>query len=74
MLRALATEADVTLASLVHDAAEAAEAGRLAPFTTETIVAPVPHFQNRLRALARSRIVAAADQRTAVLAGAAARL
>jgi sugar transferase (PEP-CTERM/EpsH1 system associated) len=52
MLRALATEADVTLASLVHDAAEAAEAGRLAPFATETIVAPVPHFQNRLRALA----------------------
>ena len=52
MLRALAAEADVTLASLVHDAAEAAETGRLAQFTTQTIIAAVPSLQNRFRALA----------------------
>ncbi len=52
MLRALAAKADVTLASLVHNAAEAAEAHRLGQFTTQTIVAAVPSFQNRFRALA----------------------
>jgi sugar transferase (PEP-CTERM/EpsH1 system associated) len=52
MLRALAAETDVALASLVHDAAEAGEANRLAQLTTETIVAAVPSIRNRIRALA----------------------
>ena len=58
MLRVLAPEADVTVASLVHDADEADEVGRLDGIAVRTIVAPLPHFSNKVRAglaLASSR-------------------
>lgn len=51
-LRGLATEADVTVASLVHSADEAAEAYQLEGLATRTIVAPVPRLRNRIIAVA----------------------
>jgi sugar transferase (PEP-CTERM/EpsH1 system associated) len=51
MLRELAREHEVVLASLTHSADETSEVTRLAELAKETIVAPVPGMQNRLRAL-----------------------
>jgi sugar transferase (PEP-CTERM/EpsH1 system associated) len=52
ILKVLAGEADVTVASLVHDKAEAAESGRLEGLAKKTIVAPVSRWRGYLRAVA----------------------
>jgi sugar transferase (PEP-CTERM/EpsH1 system associated) len=50
ILQNLAPQTDLTLASLVHDAEEAANVARLAG-VARVILAPVPHLANRLRAV-----------------------